>query len=431
MKIIRTNKFFLATLLGLFCFVLLYDKQDSTFFSPQNLKDIADSRIPIRSINPNDTDYNDIAFLKDILAEKRIVVLGEPIHTDGSVFQAKTRMIKFLHEQMGYNVLVWESGLYDIWYMNQHPLPNNTMDYSMGVFPLWSSVEETKPLWHYLNKQRSTNHPISLCGIDLQLSGSIADSLRVAALRNYLLSRNIPLKSYPVLSDVLQDMQYNFRYSQYRLRPQQQDSLVDEMFQITKHLRTQRNWHFTDSIYIHYIEGLALWIQTTNKYPLGNFIRFGIRDSVMGENFINFVEQYYPEEKIILWCANMHLLYNHKAYSPKNMDIADLRFVSLGEHLKKRYKESCYTIAFTWFCQQANKNTVKDCASAKSLEYALHQQSIPYAFIDFNSLSETNYLRKTFVSKANQGYDISGVWSEMTDALFFIDTSKRSTVIKQ
>jgi erythromycin esterase-like protein len=40
--------------------------------------------------------------------------MGEPSHGAGSAFAAKVRLIKFLHQRMGFDVLVWESGLYDV-----------------------------------------------------------------------------------------------------------------------------------------------------------------------------------------------------------------------------------------------------------------------------------------------------------------------------
>ena len=40
-------------------------------------------------------------------------MLGEHPYDDGTTFVAKTRLVRFLHEQMGFNVLAFESGLYD------------------------------------------------------------------------------------------------------------------------------------------------------------------------------------------------------------------------------------------------------------------------------------------------------------------------------
>ena len=56
---------------------------------------------------------NDYSFLKDILKEKKIVLLGEQTHGEGSVFEEKIDLIQYLHEELNYNIIAFESGLYD------------------------------------------------------------------------------------------------------------------------------------------------------------------------------------------------------------------------------------------------------------------------------------------------------------------------------
>ena len=55
--------------------------------------------------------YKDLAMLKPLLHDKRIVFLGESSHGVAEFNLAKTRLIQFLHQEMGYNVLAFESGL--------------------------------------------------------------------------------------------------------------------------------------------------------------------------------------------------------------------------------------------------------------------------------------------------------------------------------
>src|SRR5450631_1268156 len=77
----------------------------------------------IRSIEPADTDFSDLEGLAAAIGNSRIVLLGEQTHGEASTFLAKTRIIHFLHEKMGFNVLAFESGFYDcarIWDNTQH-----------------------------------------------------------------------------------------------------------------------------------------------------------------------------------------------------------------------------------------------------------------------------------------------------------------------
>ena len=71
------------------------------------------NQVPLRTIDPTDVNFEDLKPLKKSIGNSRVVMLGEQTHGDGAAFDAKTRLIRFLHEQMGFNVLAFESGLYN------------------------------------------------------------------------------------------------------------------------------------------------------------------------------------------------------------------------------------------------------------------------------------------------------------------------------
>lgn len=52
----------------------------------------------VRSINPTDTDLRDLEFLKAEIGPARVMMLGEPSHGEGIVFEAKIRLLRFLRE---------------------------------------------------------------------------------------------------------------------------------------------------------------------------------------------------------------------------------------------------------------------------------------------------------------------------------------------
>ncbi|MFN7689431.1 MAG: hypothetical protein ACK5OP_17015, partial [Sphingobacteriales bacterium] len=59
----------------------------------------------IRSVQLNDTDWTDLAAFAAAVKDKRVVMLGEQTHGDGTTFALKARLVRFLHEQIGFNVL--------------------------------------------------------------------------------------------------------------------------------------------------------------------------------------------------------------------------------------------------------------------------------------------------------------------------------------
>jgi erythromycin esterase-like protein len=65
--------------------------------------------VPLRSIDPADEDFSDLDSFRKAVGDARIVFLSEPSHGDGTSFLARTRLIKFLHQQCGFDVLAFES----------------------------------------------------------------------------------------------------------------------------------------------------------------------------------------------------------------------------------------------------------------------------------------------------------------------------------
>ncbi|KIV53164.1 erythromycin esterase, partial [Aneurinibacillus migulanus] len=115
-------------------------------------------------------DYSDLAFLKPLLKDKTVVSLGENFHRVAEYSSVKTRLIKYLHEELGFDVIAFESGLGDsaAIYENADSLTAKQM---MGgsIFPIWHS-KETLELFDYIKQQRKTNKPLYLAGYDMQFT---------------------------------------------------------------------------------------------------------------------------------------------------------------------------------------------------------------------------------------------------------------------
>ena len=73
---------------------------------------------PIRSIDPDDTDFADLAVIGEAIEEARVVVLGEATVGDGASHLMKSRLVKYLHGELGFTVLVYEASLGDCHLMN-------------------------------------------------------------------------------------------------------------------------------------------------------------------------------------------------------------------------------------------------------------------------------------------------------------------------
>jgi hypothetical protein len=64
-------------------------------------------------------DFTDLDFLVDLLKNKKYVFIGESSHETAEQYILKTRLVKFLHQQLGFNVLAFEHQLGTTTYFNE------------------------------------------------------------------------------------------------------------------------------------------------------------------------------------------------------------------------------------------------------------------------------------------------------------------------
>jgi erythromycin esterase-like protein len=129
---------------------------------------------PLRSIDPADEDFNDLEPIRQAIGDARIVQLGEQSHGDGATFHARTRLIKLLHQKCGFDLLAFESGLYDCrkaWELLRQGTLSPRDAIRQGVLDIWVSTQEVQPTVQYLAAQARGSQPLEICGFDCQFSG--------------------------------------------------------------------------------------------------------------------------------------------------------------------------------------------------------------------------------------------------------------------
>ena len=128
---------------------------------------------PVRTIDPADPDFTDLAFLKQEIGAARVVFLGEPTHGEGNVFEAKIRLVRFLRQQ-GFGTLAFESGFYEVARAQRAiaagQSPATSLDKSL--FPIWKDSREFQPLLAQVGPGQ-----LKVTGFDPQLSGEYGEEL--------------------------------------------------------------------------------------------------------------------------------------------------------------------------------------------------------------------------------------------------------------
>lgn len=375
----------------------------------------------IESISPKDTSFTDLEFLRETLKNKDIVMLGEQTHSDGATFLAKSRLIKYLHQNLGYDVLIYETGLYDtenLWENLKNNSPDKPVDFSKALYPFWCENQENEELLNYILKNIGKGNEMEIAGLDVQFSGRIKNHERDSLLTQYLDSKpQINAEDFPSFFSIKH--RYNYYANKWmakRLTETKRDSILKDIQSINKIFALDSKQNKEDSLYTRFFKNIETLYNYSWNYDRGEDMRFQIRDSAMAENFICLKENKFKNRKVIIWAANLHISYDNNIYTPILSS-----FTSMGEYIKKKYGERCYSINFTSFSNTENLSNSNKLYSNKSVEYLLNQLNNPYLYFDFNEIDSTSYLQNKFVMNCNQRLSLYAEWSKITDGVFYID----------
>ncbi|CAM4356706.1 erythromycin esterase family protein [Flavobacterium terrigena] len=283
----------------------------------------------------------DFSFLKEELKDVQVVMLGEISHFDGNVFETKTEIVKYLVENMGFNVIAFESGIYDLW-KAQEEIKKGTnckQVFRNSLFSMWGKRKEFQSFVTFFENNKAN---LKLFGFDHQITSTNGTVNLSNDLFNYSkqINHNLKLNKEDfalLLESISNSSMFDESDISYQL-------FSSELNKLKQKLILQKN-----------SEEKFYWTQTVNglltlgedAYTRQNFTSAfnctaidNIRDKQMAENLLAYVKQN-PEAKIICWGANQHFANNLQ--SVKAPIIKD--FVPMGSYIKIALQDKVYSLA--------------------------------------------------------------------------------------
>lgn len=406
----------LFLIFGIIILNVLYNRSSQDHIV--DYKEVAPYIHTINSLDINDNDFSDLVFLDTIIGNKHIVFLGEQTHSDGTTFQAKSRLIRYLHEKHKFNVILYEAGLYDMWLMNRtaHLQSNEEaqFDPGMGLYSFWWDNEDCLPLWKYYNKTLQSNRPIILGGFDLQLTGHYySREDRAKDIKEILSRKQIHLAEYPSFNSAIEQLSLTYLWEYKRFPQAKFDSIQTDLNKILALLQNPTTEK--ENIYYRYIKGIRDYGQLMWDYNPGDIPRMNVRDSLMAENLMWQIDSLYTNQKVIVWLANLHLF-----KVPLTND--GVTFIPLGKYIKDKYSDSSYLMAFTSYAlTNPNSKGIHSEAGINALEYMLHSKKYKYVYLHMNEINADSFLKKEYFSVINQRMNEKREWNSLIDGLFYID----------
>ena len=387
---------------------------------------IQKNAIPLKSIDPNDQDFTDLAPLKTLIGDARIVQLGEQSHGDGTCFETKIRLIKFLHQKMGFDVLAFESGLFDCrktWQAFERGEPALEAA-PLGVFGIWTGSRQVQPLFEYLAANANGDHPLELCGFDCQFTAAGSRRHLVQDLRRLVDNLEFESPSSNELEKLYKQLEELLDYEKDVSGIQKEFmSMLDALGKaLSKEKPSDRGQAREVQFWIQNLKSIQTHAKT--KWTRRAAPNINIRDEQMAKNLIWLANDFYKDRKIIVWAASFHILRNPAEIEVPDQSVNYKDTVPMGHHIAEQFGDEVFTVGFTAYegaagaffrppfpIGKAPDGTLEGICNAAELENAV----IPLRSLDKDGqwLNEKQFARPL-------GYSwMQASWPRHFDAMLF------------
>jgi len=387
----------------------------------------------IRSIDPVDTLFSDLNLLGKAVGDSRIVMLGEQDHGDSRTFLAKCRIIKYLHEKLGFNVLAFESDFYalnKVWdsiSLNPSQVESTIMN---NVFKVWTQCQQFKPVVQYLTDQYQSNNRLRLAGFDNQLVGEYSVANLESNLSNYIIAKGISFskdeKNMNRLKNTLISV-YAFFYSGKYIKSDSSMQMFSDLGILSDIIIQQLSPDpgNLNSFNMQTLLSLkAISMQMIYALNKDYFLADSIRDKQMASNLRWLCDYKYPNEKIIVWAANSHIVKSDSRLLKKKFaKPSSMGYIFTSD---PAIQDKTYIIGFTGLQGETGRITSSRKYSIpkpekNGIESWLADKMVTYGFADFKAFRERNAAdNESFNMRYTNWISVKLPWHNIYDGIFYI-----------
>ena len=274
------------------------------------LDPLAASAVPVRIAAGADDDFADLAPFGAAVGSARVVALDEQTHGGHEEFVLKTRLLRYLHERLGFDVLVLESGFFDVGQLQQAAQAGARIDDLApgNIFFMYSKSAEGRGLLQYVDATRATARPLTLAGMDSQHSGALSQRDLVPKLAAFLAAHGSRLPASPDWAAFAATVATMTALGRDTPSAAQRAAFDAASAQAARELAALPDIHPG-------VESAGWWgrvvasLQAQSRQswvaPRGN-----ARDQAMGDNVVWIAEHLAPGQRLVVWGHAIHLMHD-------------------------------------------------------------------------------------------------------------------------
>ncbi|MBY0506676.1 MAG: erythromycin esterase family protein [Bryobacteraceae bacterium] len=362
--------------------------------------------------------FADLAPLKKVVGDARIVALGEATHGTREFFQLKHRLLEFLVTQMGFSILAIEAAMPQAYRLNDYVLTGEG-DPAKLLKGLNNPLLDTEEVLEMIRWIRAYNQAgrgrVEFVGFDMQ-----DPTVAMENVQRFLAEADPDF--LPALSRAKEILQAAVAQD-----PAARKSVTGEWEKVLAHLESLRPrsaWAIQNARVV--VQGLEQFL--IGASPLA---RMQARDSSMATN-VKWILDQSPGAKVVLWAHNFHVM---TARDPLGAEV-------MGVRLRKMYGREMVTFGFvfnqgsfqaadpTWRLREFALGP----APTASLDATLAAAGIPLFALDLRSAPPSGPVREwlsaehatrnamqVFLENAPETITYPQVISQRYDALLFVD----------
>jgi erythromycin esterase len=442
--------------LGVCLFVLIVVGCNSTIEQPTlsaakavdnvDIGTLKQAVVPFRTAEAGG-DYSDLASLKQIVGNARIVSLGEGTHGTREFFQMKHRILEYLVKEMGFTMFAIEATWAEANRVNDYVMNGNgdpAVLLSNLYFWTWNTQEVLAMIqWMRQYNQTTTGRKIGFYGFDMQFSRVTMNDVEAYVQRVDPIAAakiNTLYLPYRAFQDTIRVSTRSYTTASLDER-QQCRTNVRAVYDLLLASESKYVNASSQADYDQALRAARIVVQNEEMFSAGNN-GSASRDRSMAENAAWLLKQGGQNAKIVLWAHNAHV---------SNSIRFDMEW--MGSYLRKQFGSDMVIMGFSF--GSGNFNAVESNGTSylglkplstslvpdNSYEYQFRRLQLPRFFVDVRSFAQTSsgqWMKETrafrsigavYALNYQPNYFYSTNLPNEFDVIIYFDTTQASVLL--